>query len=527
VLYKHQEAAIERFKDASEIGLFFEMGCGKSLTALKIAEHKFQKGEIDALLIIAPNDVHKQWAVEQVPQWLTVEHQVQCLYGKGGQETFYPFDEEGSLQVVSVNVDTFSLPTKWVSIADWANKHKAMIILDEATSIKNIKAQRTNRILYSFNDVLMHRKTVLKSTVKTAARAVLTGTPVTNGPMDLWAIMEFLRPNYFRMNYYSFQQYFGMFTKLGVGEGKRQISVPLTADTWQKIKHINVYDVASYTFGISLDTFNTIHAQERYDGPYKHADELKKLIEPVSMFVRLVDCVDMPEQRYFVREVAMSDEQWKCYRDMTDEYITQYGDIVMTALNKMTVMLRLQQISSGFLCNKTFSEKQVQDGSADISPNDGVQWIGKSCPKLEALYRDVAEANKPVIIITRFSAEASRIYDDLSKEYSCCLMTGWKRVGTIDEFKAGKYDIMVANSTVISKGFNLQISHTMLFYSNSFSLETRLQAEGRTFRIGQYDPCVYIDYRNKKSVDEKVWKALTMKHELLDFIRGKKLQELI
>lgn len=525
MLYKHQEIAIDRFKDETEIGLFFEMGCGKSLTALKIAENKFQKGEINALLIIAPNDVHAQWANEQVPSWLAIDHQVQCLYGKGGQKTFYPFDEDGSLQVVTVNVDTFSLPSKWQSIVDWANGHKTMIVLDEATSIKNIKAQRTKRILYSFNDVLMRRKTVLKSTVKTAARAVLTGTPVTNGPMDLWAMMEFLKPNYFRMNYYTFQQYFGMFTQKKVKD--RLINIPLTADTWQGIKNIKVYDVAAYTFGVSRDTFNTVHAQERYNGPYKHADELKELIKPVSMFVRLVDCVDMPEQRYIVREVEMNDEQWKCYRDMADEYIATYGDKMMTALNKMTVMLRLQQISSGFICDKTFSESQMADGTADIVPTDGVQWIGKTCPKLEALYRDVAEAAKPVIIITRFSAEAARIYYELNKEYRCCLMTGWKRVGTIEEFKDGKYDVMVANSTVISKGFNLQRSHVMLFYSNSFSLETRLQAEGRTFRIGQYDPCIYIDYRNKNSVDEKVWRSLTTKQNLLDFIRGSSLKELV
>ena len=524
-LFDHQKAALERFKDKGEMGLFFEMGCGKSATALKIAEYKYASGMIDALLIIAPNDVHAQWANEQVPKWLSVPYQMQCLYGRGGQKKFFPFEEDSTLQVVSVNIDTFSQPTKWQAVVDWANSRKTMIVLDEATSIKNIKAQRTQRILYSFNDVLMRRKTVIKSTVKTVARAVLTGTPVTNGPMDLWAIMEFLRPNYFKMNYWSFQQYFGMYTQKTVKD--KPVHIPLTADTWQEIKNIQVYDIASYTFGISLDTFNTVHAQDRYEGPYKHADELKKLIEPVSMFVRLVDCVDMPERRYIVRELTMSEAQWKCYRDMADEYMTIYGDKVMTALNKMTLVLRLQQISSGFLCDKAFNEYQLQEGTADVTPSDNVQWIGKTCPKLDALYSDVAEASKPVIIITRFSAEAARIFDDLSKEYSCCLITGWKRVGTIDEFKAGKYDVMVANSTVISKGFNLQRSHVMLFYSNSYSLETRLQAEGRTFRIDQYDPCIYFDYAHKNSIDEKVLSSLKTKQNLLEYIRGASLRELV
>jgi SNF2 family DNA or RNA helicase len=155
----------------------------------------------------------------------------------------------------------------------------------------------------------------------------------------------------------------------------------------------------------------------------------------------------------------------------------------------------------------------------DVLP-DEIKWIGSTNPKLEALYRDVAEVERPVIIITRFTAEAARIFDDLSKQYHCCLMTGWKRVGTIEEFQQGKYDVMVANSSVVARGFNLQNSHTILFYTNTFSLETRLQSEGRIFRIGQTHPCDYIDYTYEDTVDEKIVGALSMKRNLLDYIRG-------
>ena len=101
---------MEFFDTKEEIALFFEMGVGKSATVLTIAANKFKRGEIDALLVVAPNKVHKQWAVEQVPLWLKVPYEIQCLYGRGGQKQAYSFDDDSKLHVVCVNIDTFSTP---------------------------------------------------------------------------------------------------------------------------------------------------------------------------------------------------------------------------------------------------------------------------------------------------------------------------------------------------------------------------------------------------------------------------------
>lgn len=515
-LYAHQKEAILRFRDAEEVCLFFEMGCGKSATALKIAEYKFLKGDINALLIIAPNDVHAQWANEQIPEWLDVPYQCQCLFGRGGQKKAYPFENDGMLHIVCVNIDTFSTGSKWKDIVSWGNSQKLCIILDEATSIKNNKARRTQKLLYEFNTVVRRGKIIVKSTPNTRARIILTGTPVTNGPLDLWALMEFVRPNFFGRNWYSFQSYYGMFTQLALGN--RVVRVALTEEKWKAIKGIQDYQEAFVLFGVSQDTFDIIHAQQCYVGPYKHADELKAHLAPVSMFKRLVECVDMPKQEYVTRTLTMSDEQQKAYRDMANTYMAKYKEYIASALNKITVVLRLQQISSGFLFDKEFKFSKECDLPEDIMPNE-VQWIGRSNPKLDALYADIEELDLPVIIITHFSAEAARIYDDLKEKYSCCLLTGWKRIGTVDEFKEGKYQVMIANSAVVSKGFNLQNANKILFYSNTFSLETRLQTEGRIFRIGQKHPCLYIDYQYKGTVDERIVKALQIKENLLNYIR--------
>lgn len=521
-LYKHQQVAFERYKDANEICLFFEMGCGKTATALKIVEYKFNEKQIDGLLIIAPNGVHTQWANEQIPQWLDCEYQLQCLYGRGGRKTVYEFQDDDRLQIVCVNVDTFSTAKKWKEIVEWSNTRKLGIILDEATVIKNPKATRTQHLLYEFNTIKKKGKVIVSSIPKTVFRVILTGTPVTNGALDLWSLMEFVRPNFFGRNWYSFKNYYGMFTQLTANN--HVVNIALTEDTWKAIKGIFDYSFAAIKFGVSLDTFNVIHSQDEYQGPYKHADELKERIKEVGMFVQLKDCVDMPEQNYIERCLSMTTELAAVYNSMAKQFIAQYKGHNVSALNKMSMLLRLQQISSGFVYDKDFEFNE--DEEYDVSP-DKIQWIGKTNSKLEALYNDVNESIFPIIIVTRFSAEAARIYDDLKNNYKCCLITGWKRVGTIEGFKKGEYQIMVANSTVISKGHNLQIAHTIMFYSNTFSLETRDQTEGRIWRLGQKQKCNYIDYRYVDSIDDKIIKSLRLKKNILNYIMETDVEDLI
>jgi len=530
-LFLHQQQDFWRFKDATEIAEFAEQGCGKSAILLRIAAYKFLLGHIDSLLLVSPNDVHRQWAIEQIPLWLPPEvpRELQLFGGRGGASDTFPFRYPEALHVVSTNIDTFSQPTKWKDIAEWAVASRTFIVLDEATCIKSINAKRTERMLYEFNDVVRHRTKIVSSKVRTVARAILTGTPTTNGVTDLWTLMEFLRPNYFGRNWYSFRQRYAMLASITTPTGAVQIMV--TPELWQGIKDCDSYDKAYMLFGVTADTYDTIQKQEHYQGAYKHEEELKELIQPVSSFRLLKDCVDMPPQVYHKRTVTMSPEQKKAYHDMEQQLLAMYGGATTTAANKLAALIRLQQISSGFIVQGEWSfdpnDFELRgDDFYDLDPGQ-VVWLGGTIPKLEALYRDVDESARPLIIITRFSAEAARIYDDLCKQYSCLLYTGWKKTGTIEDFKEGKFEILVANIRCISRGFNLQNAYQMLFYSNTFSLEDRLQTEGRIFRIGQKNPCAYTDYINEGTVDLKTVGALRQKRKLLDYIRGCSLSAFI
>lgn len=538
-LFDHQIKARDKFRDMNEIALFFEMGCGKTLTSMMIMCDKYKAGVIDSLLVVAPNDVHKQWYDDLCNDDSTLSRAIaqegvpcsgQIIGGRGGQKEFFQFDDDGKLHIVCVNIDTFSTPHKWEPIVEWANANKTAIIVDEATVIKNPTSKRSQRMLYEFNNIRKRGKTIVSSEKINPVRVVLTGTPVTNGPIDLWAIMEFVKPNYFGRNYFSFMNYYGMHTQLTVND--RRINVLITEKTWKMIHDCDSFMEAAVLTGCSEDTYLTVKHQDHYIGPYKHADELKVLLEPNAVFAKLVDCVDMPATHYITKSISLSPSQQACYDNMKSELLAEFEDHVSTAKNKLVVSIRLQQISSGFIMgHKDNLDEDIpfwstmNDDDYDVTP-DEVVWLGDSNPRLDQMMRDIDELDKPILILTRFSAEADKIFTMLKDKYNTCLITGWKTVGSIEGFKNGDYDIMVANTTKIARGHNLQRAHTTIYYSNTYSMELRQQSEFRTFRIGQKYPCTYIDYVSCP-IDTAILESLKLKKGLLEYIRDKDIKDVI
>lgn len=516
-LYDHQIEAISKFCDAPFGALFLSCGTGKSATALYIAQHKFVIRQISALLIIAPNGVHAQWAHEQIPQWLKVPYEVVVYGGRAGTKKTTPFKDPMKLHIVCCNYDTFSTKDKWKDVVEWVNISDSMIIADEATYIKSPKAKRTQRILYGFNKVQKQGRAIVSSTPLTQARLILTGTPITNGALDLWSMFEFLSPNFFKKNWYSFQNHYSMmWTHPAIGQ-----RVVMNAKAWEAIKRCNTCNEAMQKYGVSDDTYNIVQSQSQWSGPYKNLDELLKCIEPYCCIKRLEDCMSMPDQVYITRHVEATPEQRRYYTDMAKDLMVVIEDKYASAASKVVALIRLQAITSGFLPMWDVSTLEAQGEHADALPSPLITWISEA--KIEALLADLegslfAEERCPCIVITHFTAEAAKLYDILKEKYSTCLMTGWKKIGTIEEFQKGAYDVMVANIRVISKGFNLQNSCRMFYYSNTFSLEDRIQSEARIFRAGQKEKCIYTDYVLTDSVDEDVVSALQNKRDMFEYI---------
>ena len=543
-LYQHQIEARKRYRHEQGAALFWQPGCGKSAGSLAMAVDRYLAHEIDVLLIIAPNRLHTQWAVEQVPLWCGntlypgglakiknaqgevidareqtgTKYNVFVQHKKNKKPLMY---KDGMLNILCVNIETFSTVEYYQKFVDYCNNHKTMIILDEATVIKNPDSKRTERLLYAFNDVVRRGRQILNSTPKTVMRVILTGTPVTESPFDLWSMYEFLYHNYFNCNYYAFKMRHGMFQTIEV-EGRR-INVLLNEDTWKSCKKMTYTECAAL-FGISLRVYDIIQQQEVYQGPYVGLDILKQQIDKIASFVKIEDIADMPEKMYIKRVLDMPEDNMKVYKDMQDKFIAYYAGKTVDAKAKVTVKLRLQQIASGFITSvqdipEDATDEEIIAFLSDPPPRE-VTWFAKK-PKVDQLIADLEELghNEKAVILTHFTAEAAMLYDVLiEKGFSVNMQTGWKKVGTIESFKEGKEKIMVANTRVVSKGFNFQANcNHLYYYSNTFSLEDRQQSEARIYRLGQSKTCIYADYCMKDTVDEDVWSRLQQKQAMSDY----------
>ena len=335
-LRAHQRSAVERYASATIIPLFFAVGTGKSVTALAIASEKYRRGDIDRVLIVAPNHIDEQWATEQIPLFFSSFEAYAdvpaWLWTK--KDTVWGF-KQGCLNLGTVNVDKFAYRELRERFIKWALEGKCMVVVDESTRIKNLKAQRTKALVYGFSKCKWRGRTCIENIPLTAARCILTGTPTTGSPHDVYAPFEFLSPFYFRMTEYQFNARYLMQMFLRDGDGKimqaggRAIKVALNEEAWKEIKKLPFLE-ASTRFGISPDTYAVIQQQEKYEGSYKNVEELRRKIAETAMFVRIEDVNDMPEKNYIRKVVDMGAEQAKAYKDMKAHYVAEYKGQVMT-----------------------------------------------------------------------------------------------------------------------------------------------------------------------------------------------------
>jgi len=530
--YKHQLEAFDMFKDRSFFYLFAEMGTGKTKIAIDIASWKYLKGEIDAVLIIAPNNVHSQWILEQFPIHCAVEH-VDHIYrgGKLKQKIYLSRFEYflsakmDKLKVLAVNVEAFQSTTVLPFIGTYVKRNKVFRIADESTRIKTPTAKRS---------VCIHRLN------KYGCGCILTGTPATKSPFDLWSQFEFLKANYFNCNYFMFQHKYGIMMRatnqrtgnmynttldektFGITKGllKKQVEQNEMQGLPPCVTDFGYSFVSSLT-GLSERDVRQVERMSEY-GKFKNMDELKKYIEHDGMSVRKKDCLDLPEKVYEIMYVIMTKEQKQIYKNLKEQLYAEYMDKELTVFNKLSLGLRLMQVSGGFF-------PYTEDERANIRPINPDE-NAKVIRLLEDLEEVDFEATK-VIVWAAFVPEIELLYKELSKQYKCCVYYG--KVSTEDrdkikkEFHEGKYDIFIGNTATAGFGLNLQNATLQYYYSNDYRTENRLQAEDRSHRIGVKGTCVYKDIIMKGTIDEKVYKSIKTGRDLNAYFTDMSIKDIL
>lgn len=492
------------------VALFAQQGTGKSKMLIDIAASLYADDKIDAVLVIAPCGVHRQWATDEIPK--------HCAAPRYRVHVFnHKMPEVGvGLLWYCVNVETFSRDTWMEHMREFLTKYRTFVVVDEATTIKNPKAQRTANIAYGLGERSYRGKALVSVKPLSVYRAILTGTPTTNSPFDLFAPFEFLRPGFWGMSFSSFQSRYGLMRKETI-PGK----VPfLRSLTYQEIATMR-RQVAGGTlpaqvasiWGISPLDVRYIVEHPELSVPYKNLGELQRAIAPVAFIKRKKDCLSLPEKTYTKVLVPLSAPQAKAYKELKANAYAQFAGQELDVTTALTLALRLSQIAGGF-----FPSGSDEVPCTPFEPN----------PKVEALLRELEESEPPAIVACRFVAEVHAVAAALAKERPDLTVhtitgevIGARREAIVAGFKSGEIDILVATTSTIARGYNFQHCSTMYIYSQSFSLEEREQLEDRIHRNGQNDTCVYKDFIAEGTIDEAVHAVLSVKGNLLEYFRSK------
>lgn len=434
---------------------------------------------------------------------------------------------KSTLKWFFVNGERFSVGDEhtFKPFIDFVKTHKTLVIVDEGTIIKNPTSKRTKNI------------TALGRHAD--YRMLLTGTPVTNSPFDTYSMMEFLKPGFWECNYFVFKNRYGMFIKDSAPNG-RSFSREMSLKDISVIKKylergVEPEDIGPM-IGTSQKTIEYIRDNPDVIRPYKNLDKIRAKIRPYSIVLKKKDCKDIniPDKIYKVETLEMPDEQMRVYKELRKHLIAEYCDKELTALNAVSLQIRLQQITGGFF---PYIEEEIEDNEEGLKliKSKKILPIGAKNVKIEYLKQNILEAGDLKIIIwARFVPEIELIYTALFKAFPNKEIEKYyggtpiaERNEIKEEFSKGLIDILIINPQTGSRGLNLQVATLHYYYSNHRSLEMREQSEDRSHRIGQDKAVQYVDILFKNTIDVTILNSLKLKKDLLEYFREGKLEDLI
>ena len=456
--------------DKENFAYFMEMGTGKSKVLLDNAAVLYDRGLINGLLLIAPKGVYKNWFDSEIPVHLPDHiHKKVVLWktsdkSKKQKEILNTLFKTGTdLHILIMNVETFSTGDGTAFAQKFLSCHKTMIAIDESTTIKTPTSNRTKNILKLSDDAKYRR--------------ILTGSPVTKSPLDLYSQCLFLDPWLLgHQSYYTFRARYSIVKKIQVNG-----------------RHIEV------VVG------------------YKNLGELSDKIKPFSKRILKEDCLDLPEKTFVKHYVELTKEQKKVYSQMKQEAIAFLDGKMQSSATVMTQLMRLHQITCGHFT--------ADDGTIKDLP----------CSRLTELMNVLENIEGKTIIWSHYTHDVKRIIKEIKKVYGEDSVVDYygatdtdARSANIKKFQTDdKCRFFVGTTHTGGYGITLTAGSNMVYFSNGYDLEKRQQSEARIDRIGQTRKMTYIDIMAQDTIDERIVKALRTKVNIANAIMDEDLKDWI
>jgi SNF2 family DNA or RNA helicase len=467
--YAHQLTALEKSWHRDTFAYFMEMGTGKTKVLIDNLAMLYDRGKVNGALIIAPKGVVGTWYNQELPAHLP-EHidkvavMWQANINKKQHEKLKSVMAQGhELHILVMNVEALSTEKGKDFALSFLIAHNALVAIDESTTIKNPKAKRTKNIL-SLSHLSKYRR-------------VMTGSPVTKNPLDLFTQCYFLDPFHLdHESYFSFRMRYAI----------------------MKTAHIS---------GRSIQLV----------AGFKNLPELSEKLKPFSYRVLKEDCLDLPNKIYMKRQIELTPEQQKVYKQMRKEALATLNGKTVTTMTALTQLMRLQQITCGHFV--------ADDGTTQNIKNN----------RMSELMDILDEIEGKAIIWAHWQRDVQLIKESLEKEYGPGSVVDYygltpqdERQKNKDKFqKNSKCRFFVGTPQTAGYGITLTAANTVIYYSNGYDLEKRMQSEDRAHRIGQKKSVTYIDIIADDTVDTKIVKSLRKKINIASQVMGEELKQWI
>ena len=471
--YAHQITALEKSWNKAHFAYFMEMGTGKSKVLIDNIAMLYDKGKINGALIVAPKGVYQNWFDIEIPNHMPTHIEKKMVLWKASfmkgneivsKEVDALFETGTDLHILVMNVEALSTKNGVTFANKFLSCHETLMAIDESTTIKNPDAIRTRSIVQLGRSAKYRR--------------ILTGSPVTKSPLDLYKQCEFLNEGLLDYtSYYAFKSRYSVLRTANFGGRSVQIVVG-----------------------------------------YKNLDELSERIEQFSYRVLKEDCLDLPSYSFTKRIIQLSKEQQKIYQSMKQLALAQQNGKLMTTATALVQLMRLHQITCGHF--------KSDDGTIQKIKNE----------RLDALMDILSEVENKAVIWAHYKHDIEVIVEAIKKEYGPDSYVTYYgdtpseiRQNNIKLFQDenSKVRFLIGTPQTGGYGITLTAGNVMIYYSNGYDLEKRTQSEARINRAGQKRKMTYIDIIAEDTVDEKIVDALRKKIDIASKVMGEELKDWI